>query len=446
MTYNKTKNPIAPIRRTMSITRRSFLALFGTTATSAILSGTLKNFSLNAQAPTGKGFGPLRPDPKKILDLPVGFQYKILSKAGDKLTNGQPIPFKYDGMASFSGGRNKTILIRNHEIKPDDPSAVIAPVNKKYDPLCKGGTTTLVINSQGKVLQEYVSLAGTYRNCGGGLTPWGTWISSEENTSTPADNKPNSPGNVSKKHGYNFEVSPTRGLNTPTPLTAMGRFYHEAVVIDPITGYAYQTEDREDGCLYRFRPTQYGKLNAGVLEALVIKGQPKADTSTNFPKGQSFPVEWVELENVDPEQDTLRFEAHNKGATLFKRGEGMCFNNGDVYWTCTSGGNVGKGQVFRYKIKDNTLDLVFESPGQSVLDYPDNLTMSPFGDLMICEDGWGEQFLVGITPEGESYQFAKNALNTSELAGICFSPDGQTMFVNVYDPGITLAVTGNWRK
>ena len=79
-----------------------------------------------------------------------------------------------------------------------------------------------------------------------------------------------------------------------------------------------------------------------------------------------------------------------------------------------------------------------------VLDYPDNLTLSPFGDLIVCEDGRGEQFLIGITPEGKYYKFARNALNNSEFAGVCFAPDGRTMFVNIYHPGMTLAIWGEW--
>lgn len=152
----------------------------------------------------------------------------------------------------------------------------------------------------------------------------------------------------------------------------------------------------------------------------------------------------MEIEEVNPKQDTLRNEAQIKGAAIFRRGEGICYGQGMIYWTCTSGGKSQAGQIFRYHPSSETIELLIESPDKQVLDYPDNIIMSPFGDLIICEDGQGEQFLVGMTPEGKLYHLGKNALNNSELAGVCFSRDHQTMFVNIYYPGITLAIWGEW--
>jgi secreted PhoX family phosphatase len=295
------------------------------------------------------------------------------------------------------------------------------------------------------LLEEFVSLAGTNRNCAGGKTPWGSWISCEEEISTPQMNQPNNPNNVSVKHGYNFEVPSQGKIAQPIPLIAMGRFRHEAIAVDPKTGYIYQTEDQKDGCFYRFRPKETNNLSAGgILEALVIKDRPGVDTSLNYPLNQPKSVEWIRLEDIDPQEDTLRYEAQKKGAAIFKRGEGICLGKGEIYFTCTSGGKAEKGQVFRYNPVQETIALFVESPGEGVLDYPDNLVLSPFGDLVICEDGAGEQFLVGVTPTGNCYHLARNALNNSEFAGVCFSPDGKTLFVNIYSPGLTLAVWGNW--
>jgi secreted PhoX family phosphatase len=173
---------------------------------------------------------------------------------------------------------------------------------------------------------------------------------------------------------------------------------------------------------------------------------PGADTSLNFPLKEARQVKWAQIKEVDPLGDTLRQEAQTKGAAIFKRGEGICFADGMIYWTCTSGGKVGRGQIFRYHPVSETVELFVESPQQATLDYPDNLIMSPFGDLIVCEDGQGEQFLVGITPQGDCYHFARNALNNSELAGVCFSPDGQTMFVNIYYPTLTFAIFGPWNS
>ncbi|NET36034.1 MAG: DUF839 domain-containing protein [Cyanothece sp. SIO1E1] len=432
----------------MAISRRSFLSSVSTVVTSAALAAPLK--SLYTQAAMGQsllveGFGPLQSDPEGLLDLPAGFQYRAFSQTGDRMSDGHPVPKNHDGMAAFNGPDGTTVLIRNHELSPDEKPAVIAPDAKKYDHLCSGGTTTLILAPDRRLQQDYTSLAGTCRNCAGGPTPWGTWISCEEDVSTPTNNTPGTPRNVSVKHGFNFEVPISGGLVGPIPLKAMGRFNHEAVAVDPNTGIVYQTEDRGDGCFYRFIPHQYGNLQAGgTLEALVIKDQPTIDTSNRFPVGQPMAVEWIQIEDVDPEADTLRFEAQAKGAAIFKRGEGTWFGNREVYWTCTSGGTAGEGQIFRYDPTNDTVELFVESANRWMLDYPDNLTVAPFGDLMVCEDGWGEQFIVGITPKGEYYRFARNALNMSEFAGICFSPDYRTMFVNIQRPGITLAIWGPW--
>ena len=70
--------------------------------------------------------------------------------------------------------------------------------------------------------------------------------------------------------------------------------------------------------------------------------------------------------------------------------------------------------------------------------------MAPWGDLIVCEDTSNHCGLVGIRPDGSQYAIADNAWSNSELAGVCFSPDGRTMFVNIQYPGMTLAITGPW--
>lgn len=417
----------------MTLSRRDFFVLAGVSSAGILLASSLKNLyaqAISGKSVFGKGFGELIADPNGILDLPGGFQYKVISRTETRMSDGTIVPDHYDGMAAFSGANGTTILVRNHELNPDSTSTIVASEDKKYDKLSKGGTTTLIIDSDRNLIKEFVSLAGTNRNCAGGSTPWGSWISCEED--------------VASKHGYNFEVPANGGLAKPVPLVAMGRFRHEAIAVEPKTGYIYQTEDQVDGCFYRFRPKQAENLQAGgILEALVIKEMPALDTSLDFPIGDPKVVEWVKIEDIDPQEDTLRSEAQLKGAAIFKRGEGICFGNNEIYWTCTNGGKAGKGQIFRYNPIKETVELFVESPGVGVLDFPDNIILTPFGDLMVCEDGADEQFLVGINSAGECYHFARNAFNNSEFAGVCFSPDGKTMFVNIYKPGMTLAI---WRE
>jgi uncharacterized protein len=451
----------------MSISRRHFLTITGASATStSLLSGLQYLYADRSDAKSLhiKGYGALVKDPNKILDLPPGFKYTILSQAGNKMSDNTIVPSNFDGMAAFAGKNGNIILIRNHELRPTDKTRISAKPDRMYDPNCKGGTTHLIVNRDRQLVSEYVSLAGTNINCAGGTTPWGTWISCEENTNVPGDN--NSRGAVTKPHGYNFEVPiDAKGAVKPLPLVAMGRFRHEAIAVDARTGIVYQTEDDLTGLFYRFIPKQPGKLAAGgVLEALKIVGKSQAITKTDFPRGKKFPVEWVRIEEPNPAENTVRVEGFTKGAAQFMRGEGICYGNGSFYFTATQGGKIlpqeplspgeeprGFGQVWKYtpgKTAKNggTIELFLEPNDRNIIDLPDNITIAPNGHLIACEDGKGEQRLIGITPQGQTYVLARNARNASELAGACFSPDGQTLFVNIYDPGMTLAISGNWKK
>ncbi|GAA6621923.1 alkaline phosphatase PhoX [Scytonema sp. NUACC26] len=451
----------------MAFSRRKFFALAGTTAATLVIGENLKGLHAIAQGASSQayGYGPLIKDPNGLLDLPAGFQYRAFSRTGDLMSDGNPVPGGHDGMAAFPGPNRSVILVRNHELSPNSSTGVIG---NKYDELCKGGTTTLVVNPNRELVKDYATLAGTYRNCAGGLTPWGSWISCEENTSTPETTPPTieqpansgifvpNPNRVTKRHGYNFEVpallKPKNGTVDPVPLVEMGRFNHEAVAVDPRTGIVYQTEDSGDSLFYRFIPNKPGYLQeGGVLEALAIVGLFQENTKTGFPVGKKYQAEWVRIEDYDPYDDTVRKEGFAKGAAQFARGEGIWYGNGEFYFCCTSGGANSGGQVWRYipgrtAKEGGTIELFVEPNDKSILDMPDNIVVAPFGDLILCEDGDDEQFVVGVTPEGGLYQFARNALNDNEFAGACFSPDNQTLFVNIQTPGITFAIWGPWNK
>ena len=413
----------------------------------------------------------LIPDSKGIINLPYGFTYDIVSKHEDEMDDGLTVPDAADGMACFKGEGDNVILIRNHELghlpllqnslwekNPfgKNQSKYMKKNSKRFYDIkrnkteCFGGTTTIVYNTKTKkVEKQFLSLAGTLVNCSGGPTPWGTWISCEETVKKAK-------GRITKNHGYNFEVDVSEKikLSNPVPLKSMGRFRHEAIAIDPHRGFVYQTEDREDGLFYRFIPKVKQKLKkGGRLQALSISGSEGLDCTNwkneNFSVGESMKVKWIDMDDVESSKDDLRVRGRNKGCAFFARGEGLWYANDYVYFTSTTGGKEKRGQIWRYKHKkdgnnEGLLELFFESTNKDILNMPDNITVAPWGDLILSEDGKGHDRIVGINMKGEPYNIAKNILNKSEFAGACFSPDKKILFVNIYRPTLTLAITGPW--
>ncbi len=404
------------------------------------------------------GYGPLRPDPAGFLDLPEGFTYRVISRMGDRMDDGGTVPDRADGMGCFDLGNGEIALVRNHELQPQhDAGGTIAKgYGKKNGVFVPGGTTTIVLDAKTLgVKRQFRSLGGTIRNCSGGTTPWGTWLTCEEAPTGPG--QPRGDG-LDSSHGWVFEVpASARGLVDAVPLTAMGRFNHEAACVDPATGIVYQTEDRDDSVLYRFLPKVPGKLaGGGRLQAMVVEGL--ADTrnwkSAAMPVGQSYRVSWVDLDDVEAPKDDLRQRAVATGAALVARGEGlhMGVNRGasEVFACCTSGGAKQLGQILKLSPglagKPDMLELFFESESTDQFNFGDNLTVAPSGHLIVCEDqytAFQENHIRGITPDGRAYTIALLKAQT-ELAGGCFSPDGKVLFVNAYGPTATLAITGPW--
>ena len=430
---------------------------------SSVATAPLDNFytkvSLGVNA-NGSGFGPLIPKlpdnldelaeirrgtlAKELLALPEGFKYTAISITGQRMSDRDRVPSSHDGMACFPALGDRYILVRNHEVTVYSPLGIVRTSVPKYDNAGYGGTTTLVVDGEGRLNRDFVSLAGTIRNCAGGPTPWQSWLSCEETLVTPAVNP-----RLSQKHGYVFEVPVgTFATADPVPLRAMGRFNHEAVAVDPQTGYVYETEDDSQGCFYRFRANVWGDLKAGgVLEALRPVGATEViNTSTApFAKGEPIPVEWVEIEDPDPDADqpSVAQQAQAQNAAIFRRGEGAWYGNRLVYFVCTSGGLAGQGQVWSYDPAAQILTKVVESTSESELDNPDNITVGPDGSLYLCEDGDDIQFVVGVSPAGDLFPFAQNLADQREFAGACFSPDGKKLFFNGQGIGITYCV---WRE
>ena len=499
----------------MSISRRKVLGM-GAGAIGLSVAAPLMSFYSKAAAGKARlitGYGALVPtlpvnaaelastvvgdlSREAILALPPGFNYRVLSMTGMTMSDGTKVPAGHDGMAAFRGPGNTTILVRNHELSSALPPTYNFPVVQQpgtpfYSAAAPGGTTTLVVGPNREVQRDFVSIAGTRTNCAGGPTPWGSWITCEETFSTTT-----AASGVARRHGYCFEVpSSAEAPVAAVPLTAMGRFSHEAIAVDPATGFIYETEDRGDSCFYRFVPNASGRpAQGGALYALRIKNGPQNTTNNTFQGGsagaikvgQSFAVDWVLIDNPDPNSEgttvnpatiaagtvSVRRQGQAKGAAVFFRGEGCWYGNGLVYFVSTQAGpsapenlpvpprnGRGNGQVWAYDPAKETLTLVVEAAASGeLLDEPDNVTVTPWGDLLLCEDSSDDfQYLVGVNREGDLYQFAKNVLFSqvaddpakqpfvgNEFAGACFDPDGRTLYVNVQTPGITFAIWGPW--
>ncbi|HEX2189069.1 MAG TPA: alkaline phosphatase PhoX [Longimicrobiaceae bacterium] len=427
------------------------------------------------------GYGPLAVSARcPELLVPEGFTVARLSQV-TRASQADPsftVPQALDGMAAFPLPNGNVRLIRNHEIR-DSAAGALAIGPNAYDAKAGGGTSSLEVRVSGsgaerrvELLAEYVSLSGTHVNCAGGPTPWGSWLSCEETTEGEAQGR-------LRDHGYVFEVpASATGPVDPLPLKAMGRFVHEAVAIDPVTGFVYETEDmafdpasgRAGSGFYRFIPTVPGNLAAGGrLQVLAVKGKAQYNTITGQRPGVILPVEWVDVDDADPaaaetNPSAVFQQGWNRGAAVFQRLEGCWYGDGSIFFNATSGGDAGAGQVWQYRPLGSAqaqlagsggqLILVFESPSPEVMDSPDNICVSPRGGLVVCEDGAGVQFIRGLTRRGEVFDFVQTNGDMAEFCGACFSPDGEVLFFNIQGStsregtgfGATYAIWGPWEE
>lgn len=431
---------------------------------------------------SGSSYGPLSPTPDQRdgvvrLDLPHGFQYRSFNPAGSPLSDGTLTPGRHDGMEAFAGHGGDVILVRNHEV--NGPVGAFGDKTTAYDPAAGGGTVTLLVTGHGEVRQSRVSLNGTQNNCSGGGMPWGSWVTCEETINGPdVGNDFTGQDNslLTEKHGYIFEV-PVEGEASANPIRSAGRFAHEAAVYDPHTKAIYLTEDNFafPSGFYRYLapvdPAAVGEIrDGGHLQMLAVTGQPNKELSGAQPRGASYDVTWVDIPDPDPTfpAGTTNNQAivavgdqgRAKGAANFSRLEGAVYDAGLVYFTSTQGGAMtdgpvsgygdGRGQVWAYDPRAAKLHLIYESPSKNVLDLPDNITASPSGTLVLCEDGKEGNYLRGVTRRGAIFDFARNAIagqEDEEFAGSTFGPRGGTLFVNIQSSkGLSFAIWGPWAR
>ena len=315
------------------------------------------------------------------------------------MDDGRRIPPLHDGMAAFAGENGRVVLVRNHEIGVG--VAFDAPT---YDSQAGGGTTTTVFDpATEKVVSTRVSLSGTIaqlrrradavglvadvrgkrrRSDGAAGTRFhsSTGTSSKSRTIATSDAKPiKAHGLLRARGGRHRSANRHRLSDTgsdagrPLPLHSEdrdklaegGRL--QMLAVDGRSGVRYQPR----ATLRARRTTSTGSTSRNRI------GRTSAARS-GYGMG-------VLQQGLD------------RGGAIFSRLEGAIFGDGRLYVTATDGGDAKMGQVWEIDPRRDRLRLVFESPGAPVLNMPDNLTLSPRGGLVLCEDGTMTPCVHGLT-------------------------------------------------
>ncbi len=450
-------------------------------------------------------FPPLESSDGDLLALPRGFRYEVVAESGvTEVTDGNgtvvgTTPERPDGTLAVQT-RHGYRLVQNHEARPDSPLPVPFVDGTVYDRGAPGGGCTVIeTDRRGRRRSEWVGLSGTVSNCAGGATPWGSWLTCEESEAKAGSTLGSA--TLEQDHGFVFEVfadEPSRQV--PKPILAWGRAPHEAVVIEPHRRRVYLTEDASGptGLVYRWTAPDGYRLQAriadalgeddGRLEALAVLAPdgsvlPDLAYVTSAQIGRPFQTTWRRVADRMARDAPLREQFSDGEVTRSKKLEGAWGDTHGMYFVASFAFEDGDlpadatkhdGQLWYYDFADATLTLVAYFPYNALLhsetvdpetglgpsrdlafDGPDNVHVSPYGSLVLSEDGNTANHLLSWTREHGAQAVARNLIVAerngkgvdvySEMTGPCFSPDGHVLFGNVQTPGHVFAITGPWR-
>lgn len=386
-----------------TLSRRIFLARSVSGVVGLGLFGTAIFIPSTAQASGADDFGDLLAPDANGLRLPPGFQSRIVARTGQQVAStGHVWHADPDGGAVFAAAGGGWVYVSNAEANG----------------VGAGGVGVIRFDAGANIVDAYSILSGTTHNCAGGKTPWQMWLSCEE---IPT--------------GRVWECNPFAPGSQGTVRPALGVFQHEAVAVDPVHQKLYLTEDRADSLLYRFTPTAYPNLAAGLLEVAQIL-DPNGQGAIAV--GESRPLAWHVV--PDPLATLTQTRLQVATASRFNGGEGIDYHAGQIYFS-----TKGDNRVWQIDTDTNHIEIRYDlasTPG-SPLSNVDNVFVAPNGDIYVAEDP-GDLQIVALTATGGIKPIVQvTGQPGSEITGPALSPDGGRLyFSSQRSPGTTYEVEG----